>query len=181
MLLLLCSSWLASPASASSDTEYHLEGSAELLPANVALDARFRVEGKHDGYMLGAVRVDPTGAWIGRAGVGIDLLGGAEWLDVKVGLFLGGVGDVSTSQVSMIGRPAAGFEGQIGSRIGRVYGYYRHMDGFAGPLEDRLTEDELRVGFRITDDWRIHGQYVIMNPGTDTWNHASGLGVEHVF
>ena len=166
-------------ATAYAAPEYHAEASAQILPSEVAADLRARVDGEHDGYIGGAMRVSPGGAWLGHAGVGLDVLGGGDAVDLKLGLFLGGTGDVS--ELAMYGRPAAGFEGLFGLRIGRVYGSYRHLDGFAGPLEDRLTEDELRVGFALTDHLRLHGQYLLTNPGTHTYEGGAGIGVEAVW
>lgn len=159
--------------------EIHLEGSAQVLPTTAALDIRARADGERDAYVLGAVRVDPTGQWIGRAGVGIDVLGSGDGIDLKLGLFLGGTGDAG--ELTWNGRPAAGGEIQLGVSVGRVFGSYRHMDGFAGPLEDRLTEDELRLGFALTDRWRVHGQALEVNPGDGEWRPSFGLGVEAVF
>lgn len=171
-MLLLVSSAFAAP-------EFHVEASGQFLPQTVALDVRGRMDGEHDGYLLTAVRVEPTGAWLGRAGVGLDVFGGGDGLDLRLGLFLGGTGNLLVPSVTS--RPAAGFEGWIGAKIGRVYGSYRHLDGFAGPLEDRLTEDELRVGFRVSDHVGVHGQYIFTNPGDRTWTGGAGLGAEVIF
>lgn len=168
---------LAAPAFAAP--EYHVEASSQILPSTVAFDVRGRVDGEKDGYVGVVTRVDPTGAWIGRAGIGFDVFGGGETVDLKLGLFVGGTGNLADA--SLIGRPAAGAEIQFGLKFGRVYGYYRHVDGFAGPLEDRLTEDELRLGFRITDAVRVHGQYVIVNPGDEIARGGAGIGAEVVF
>lgn len=181
MILALAAVALANePAEpASRGLEWHLEGSSQLLPDTVALDLRARADGKHDGYILGAMRVDPTGQWIGRAGVGFDVFGGGTVVDLKLGVFLGGVGDLSNH--SMIGRPTAGGEVLFGLRFGRVYGFLRHMQGFAGPFEDLLTESELRVGFRFSDHISAHGQLLAINPGTDLWSGGAGLGMEYTF
>ena len=170
---------LALTAAASAAPEYHLEATSQIMPKTVALDLRARVDGEHDGYVTTVARIDPTGTWIGRAGIGLDVFGGKDGVDLKVGLFLGGTGDLTES--SMIGRPTAGAEVLFGLKIGRVYGWYRHTDGFAGPLEDRLTEDELRLGFRVTDTVRVHGQYLIYNPGDEVMRGGAGLGIEMVF
>ncbi len=170
---------LALTADAAATPEYHLEATSQIMPHTVALDLRGRVDGEHDGYVTTVARIDPTGMWIGRAGIGLDVFGGKDGVDLKVGLFLGGTGDLTES--SMIGRPTAGAEVLFGLKIGRVYGWYRHTDGFAGPLEDRLTEDELRLGFRVTDTVRVHGQYLIYNPGDEVMRGGAGLGIEMVF
>lgn len=159
--------------------EWHIEATSQLMPETVTLDLRAQAEGKHDGYVNAALRVDPRGRWLGHAGVGFDLFGGGKMVDLRLGLFLGGVGDVS--QDAMFGRPAVGGEVLFGLKFGRVYGHYRHLDGFAGPLEDRLTEDELRLGFCLTDHLRVHGQVIAVNPGDQLVEGGAGIGVEAVF
>jgi hypothetical protein len=161
------------------DVEFHVEATSQIMPETVALDLRGRVDGEKDAYISTIARIDPTGTWIGRAGIGVDLFGGKDGIDLKLGLFLGGTGDLTES--SMIGRPTAGAEILFGVGIGRVYGWFRHTDGFAGPLEDRLTEDELRLGFRIIDTVRVHGQYLIYNPGDQVLRGGAGIGVEVIF
>lgn len=172
MLFALASVALARP-------EFHLEASSQLLPETVALDVRGRMDGERDAYLLAAARIDPSGCWIGRTGIGFDVFGGAEGFDLKLGLFLGGVGNLSDP--SMYGRPAAGAEALIGFKIRRVYAYYRHIEGFAGPLEDRLTEGEARLGFVIDDHWRVHGQALFTEPGDNIMRAGAGVGTEVVF
>lgn len=159
--------------------EWHIEASSQLMPETVTLDLRARAEGKHDGYVDAALRVDPSGQWLGHAGVGLDVFGGGSVVDLRLGLFLGGVGDLSRE--AMFGRPAVGGEVLFGLKFGRVYGHYRHLDGFAGPLEDRLTEDELRLGFVLTEHLRVHGQVIAVNPGDHLLRGGAGIGVEAVF
>ena len=166
-------------AAAAAPPEHHVEASSQIMPSTVALDVRGRMDGAHDGYLGVVTRIDPTGTWIGRAGVGLDVFGGRDGVDLKLGLFLGGTGNLA--EPSMLGRPTAGAEVLFGLNIGRVYGHYRHTDGFAGPLEDRLTEDELRLGFRITDTVRVHGQYLVYNPGDQVPRGGAGIGAEVVF
>lgn len=166
-------------ALAHAEPEYHVEAGGQFTPYAVVFDTAARIDGEHDGYILAAARVDPYGTWLGRAGVGIDVFGGGEGVDLKLGLFLGATGNLQDR--SLWGRPAMGGEVQLGLKIGRVYGFYRHLDGFMGPLEDRLSEDEFRLGFRITDQVRAHGQYVIFNPGDAQYQGMPGIGVEVVF
>jgi hypothetical protein len=170
---------LLASAVAFAEPEYHVEATSQIMPDTVAADLRARMDGEHDGYVGVNLRVDPTGTWVGRAGIGVDLLGGGEGVDLKLGLFLGGTGDLADR--SMIGRPAAGAELLFGVKVGRVYGWYHHVDGFAGPLEDRLTEDELRLGFAVTEKVRVHGQYLIYNPGDEIVRGGAGIGAEVIF
>ncbi|MSQ04300.1 MAG: hypothetical protein EXR71_20870 [Myxococcales bacterium] len=159
--------------------EWHLEASSQLMPDTLTLDLRARADGKRDGYVLAAMRIDASGRWLGRAGVGFDLFGGGRTVDLKLGVFLGGVGDLDDR--SMVGRPTLGGEVLFGLRFGRVYGHIRHLDGFVGPLEARLTEDELRVGFQVAEHVGVHGQLVAVNPGTEIWTGGAGVGVEVAF
>lgn len=159
--------------------EFHVEVTSQIMPHTVAVDARGRMDGEKDAYVTTVSRIEPTGAWIGRVGIGLDVFGGREGVDLKVGLFLGGAGDLANAP--MYGRPTAGAELQFGRGIGRVYGWYRHADGSAGLIEDRLTEDELRLGFRITDAVRVHAQYLIYNPGDAILLGGAGVGGEVVF
>jgi hypothetical protein len=163
--------------------ESHLSAGVHAWPAVPALDLEARLEGDRDAYLLGAVRIEPGDAWLGRAGVGFDLLGGGT-ADVRLGLFLGGVGTFEAGAwgpEAHVARVAAGGEILLGLHLGRLHGSYRHLDGFAGPLEDRLTEDELRVGYRVVDPVEVYGRYIVWNPGERDPRGGFGLGVDVVF
>jgi hypothetical protein len=162
-----------------AEPEFHMEAGGQFTPYSLVFDTAARMDGEHDGYIMAAARVDPYGVWLGRAGVGIDVFGGAEGLDLKLGLFMGATGDLSDR--SLWGRPALGGELQLGVKIGRVYGFYRHLDGFAGPLEDRLSENEFRLGFEVHEHVRLHGQFVVFNPGDRQYQAMPGIGAEVVF
>lgn len=159
--------------------EFHVEAGGQWTPESLVLDLGARAEGKRDGYLLVAARVAPTGNWLGRAGIGVDLFGGRDGLDLKLGLFLGATGNAR--EPSIFGRPTAGAELQFGGQIGRVYGWFRHLNGFSGVLENHLTENELRIGFELTDHVRIHGQAVHFNPREKEHDLGFGAGAEFVF
>ena len=69
--------------------EFHIEATSQIMPETVALDLRGRMDGEKDGYVTTVARIDPTGTWIGRAGVGFDVFGGRDGLEQ-----IGGVGPV---------------------------------------------------------------------------------------
>lgn len=175
--------WFTLVSLAFATPEFHAEASSQLTPSAAVVDVRARVEGEKDAYLMGAMRVNPWGEWLGRAGIGVDVLGEGDGLDLKLGLFVGGVGELGDTDfgIGSASRPALGGEFQIGARAGRVYGYYRHMDGMAGFAEDHLSENEFRVGFVLTDSIRVHGQYVVFNPGATATYGGVGAGVEAVF
>lgn len=177
MFLLGC--WLAQ-----AGDEIHLDLGGQIAPdpgsgMSIALNTEARLEGDKDGYLLGAARVDPGGDWIGRLGVGFDVFGGGEELELRFGLFGGFTGNALDRTV--FARPTMGGELQFGGKVGRVYGFYRHLDGFSGMLEERLTENELRLGFALTEEVRVHGQYVTFNPGGDRLVQGFGLGAEMIW
>lgn len=179
MLLFLATTALAQTPAAFEDLDWHIEASSQLMPETVTLDVRGRADGPKDGYVLAAARIDPTGGWLGRAGVGFDVFGAGDGMDLKLGLFAGGVGDLTVP--SMMGRPTFGGEVLFGMRFGRLFWHIRHLQGFAGPFEDLLTEDELRVGFRFSEQLAAHFQLIATNPGTEIWSGGAGGGVEVSF
>ncbi|MEL6344038.1 MAG: hypothetical protein AAFV53_13040 [Myxococcota bacterium] len=119
------------------------------------------------------------GNWIGRATAGFDLFGDSDTIDLTLGLFLGTTGDWGAPSVQMAG--TAGFEVGVGANIGPLRARYRHADGFRGPLESRLTEDEFRVGYRIFGTVEPFGQYIRFNPGDEEVVSGYGAGVKIAF
>jgi len=119
------------------------------------------------------------GNWIGRATGGIDLFGGSDRLDLTLGVFLGTVGNWGDPSISMAG--TAGFAFGLGTNIGPLRARYRHADGFRGPLESRLTENEVRVGYRMFDTVEVFGQYIRFNPGEEVFVEGYGAGLKLAF
>lgn len=118
------------------------------------------------------------GNWIGRATAGLDLLG-SDRVDLTLGLFLGTVGNWGDPSIQMAG--TAGFEFGLGANVGPLHARYRHADGFRGPLESRLTENEVRLGYRMFDTVEVFGQYINFNPGDDVVIDGYGAGVKVAF
>lgn len=172
MLLLLTAFATAAP-------EVHTDLSAQWSPETLVLGVGGRLEGEDDGYLLLSGRIDPSGAYLGRAGFGFDLFGDGDTMDLRFGLFLGETGNLLDRTV--LRRPAAGVEVEFGMHLGSAYGSLRHLDGFSGPLEQRLTENEVRVGFEVDEHLLVHGQYGRFNPGELRPVGGFGAGVELVF
>ncbi len=120
-----------------------------------------------------------TSVWIGRVTGGLDLLGSSERFDLTAGLFLGTTGDLADPSISTAG--TAGFELGLGANFGALHVRYRHADGFRGPLESRLTEDEWRVGYRLLDTVELFGQHVRFNPDESSLAAGYGVGLKVVF
>jgi len=119
------------------------------------------------------------GTWTGRATAGLDVFGRSDRFDLTLGLFLGTNG--STAEPSIEAAGTAGFELGLGVHLGSLHGRYRHADGFRGPLESRLTEDEWRLGYRMFDTVEVFGQYIHYNPGEYWVVDGYGVGAKVVF
>ena len=176
--MMLVGGILALLATAQADeisAEMLLQGSPQeglLTGAGARLDG-----GKAFLSMEGRSAVE--GVWIGRATGGIDLFGGTDRLDMTLGLFLGTTGDWADPSMQLAG--TAGFELGLGGAVGPLHVRYRHADGFRGPLEERLTEDELRLGYRMLGTVELFGQYLRFNPGEQYVIDGYGAGVKVVF
>lgn len=169
-----------------------------LVSAPAAAEDRFTVEaygqqmvGDGAGVGLGA-RLQPGSAfiaaegrglvgghWIGRGTIGFDLFGGSETLDLTGGLFLGTTGGIAPVGFSAVD-PTAGVELGVGLNLGPVRGRYRHANGFRGPLEAHLTENEWRLGFEV-GRLQVFGQYLRFNPGEDQAMGGFGAGASMTF
>ena len=114
------------------------------------------------------------GNWMGRATVGVDLLGGSDQFDFTAGAFLGSVGDWVEPSVGA--ELTAGFELALGARVGPVQARLRRVDGFRGPLTERLTQNEARLGWVFSDRVEVFGQYVNYNPRQDEVMGGFGAG-----
>lgn len=125
-------------------------------------------------FLAGEGRGLGAGDWTGRATAGIDILGGSDRFDLTVGAFAGMTGGV----VPEFQDPAGtwGFEAGIGANLGRFNARYRRAMGMSGPLAGTLSEDELRVGWRLGEDQRINvfGQAVHFRAGDA--DGITGLG-----
>lgn len=119
------------------------------------------------------------GHWIGRGTIGLDLFGGSEVIDLTGGLFLGTTGSWAPVGLSTVD-PTAGLELGIGVNAGPVRARYRHANGFTGPLEEHLTENEWRLGFEL-GRLQFFGQYLRFNPGEEQAVGGFGAGASMTF
>lgn len=155
---------------------FRLQGSIlQAWDGSPWLAGQFRLVGRKDAYVGIEGRVSADESWTARVGLGFDLLGKSDW-DLKLGLFLGGVG------VGWVRDPAlvTGAEVAFAARIGRLYGQYRWLAGLGASDAYALelhTEHEFIVGFRIVGQLRVFGQAVYARPGSGEGATALGLGV----
>ena len=132
-----------------------------------------------DGGLFAAAEARGYGseAWLGRGTVGVDLLGG-ETLDLTLGLFAGFAGNTAGPWLrTSTTDPTWGFELGLGAHIGPARLRYRHLDGLRGPLEDRLSENEFRVGAGFIGGTELFGQLVNFNPGEEVHVYGAGVAV----
>ena len=151
----------------------------QFLPELPGQQLGVRLIGEHDAYLGAEMRYTPASdfAGVGRLGAGIDVLGGGSW-DLTLGLFLGTAGEWERTDVDavLVATPIAGTEIGFGIDAGRVFGRYRWLAGIGGgPVDELLTENELTLGFEVTRQLHVYGQYVILSPGE--LDNQSGLGV----
>lgn len=139
------------------------------------LAGQFRVVGRKDAYVGVEGRVGSDASWTARVGLGFDLLGKSDW-DLKLGLFLGGLGDGWVRDPALV----TGTEIGVGARIGRLYGQYRWLFGLGSRHPEAVslhTEQELIVGFRLVKELRVFGQAVFTGASDRPGATALGLGV----
>lgn len=166
-----------------------LQGEALVLamPQGPATGIGIVAEGPLATFASGEMRGTWGGEWTGRATGGFDLLGSGENLDLTLGLFLGGHGNLMALQ----GLPAAGFELGLGVGIGPLKLRYRHIHGGAETEGDcawteRLTsfaENELRLSYDLGRRWVVFGEVVDLTPSLDEpeRQNAYGMGARLVF
>ena len=136
----------AAPAHADG-LELQFQGGPMVLEQNTAIAAAARAVGERDAYLSAEGRFDSDGRWMGRAGVGFDVLG-RSCMDFKLGLFAGGVG--GWEDRTMYRDVVAGTEITLGATGNRLFGQYRWLGGLGdGAVSDLHTENELTVGFRV--------------------------------
>ncbi len=93
MLMLLAALLAVPDAEANEEPEAHIQLQAGSFFAadSPEFAVSLRAIGKKDAYIGVEGRFDGTGDWTGRVGAGIDVLGKSNF-DLKVGLFMGGIG-----------------------------------------------------------------------------------------
>ena len=144
-----------------------------------------RHTGDRDAYLHGELRYLPGSdlLWTGRAGAGLDLLGGGSW-DLTLGVFVGSTGSWDRSEDTRLlyASPMGGGELGFGIEDKRLIAKYRLLAGWgSGPLDDVLTENELTIGYKLTPSLHVLGQWTRLNPGAAEAQGGIGLGVQAMF
>ena len=93
---------------------------------SVAPSFKGTVRSKRDAYVYLDTNVGTAGAWQGRLGAGIDMLGKMP-VDLTIGGFVGVNGSLSEDTYGVL--PDGGAEVALGSEIGRLRGMYRWRIG----------------------------------------------------
>lgn len=154
----------------------------QFLPDAPAHHVRARHVAASDAYLQGEVRYLPASdlLWTGRASAGLDVLGGGNW-DLTLGLFLGSAGtwDRDRDAAILYAMPIGGTEIGVGIQGQRLSFRYRWLAGFGvGPLDDLLTENELTLGYQVTDSLQVYGQYLNLDPGEAQRSSGVGIGLQ---
>ncbi|NOY24827.1 MAG: hypothetical protein GXP62_03050 [Oligoflexia bacterium] len=174
------SALLLSGPAARADTDVILEAYGQQLTGDgLGLGLGGRVQATRAAFLSVEGRGTVGGTWLGRGTVGLDLFGGSETIDLTLGLFLGTTGSWDPLLANPVD-PTAGFELGLGLNLGPVRGRYRHADGFRGPLEYRLTQNDWRLGYELGRT-QFFGQYVRFNPGETRVVGGFGLGMSMTF
>jgi hypothetical protein len=156
-----------------------------FLPEAPAHYIGLRHTGEKDAYLNAELRYLPASdlLWTGRAGAGVDVLGGGNW-DLTLGLFIGSNGEWERSDEARIlyAAPMGGTEIGFGIEGERLFAKYRWLAGLgSGPLDEALTENELTLGYKVTDSLHVFGQWIRVNPGEAEKHGGIGLGAQAVF
>lgn len=165
---------------AHADT-FSAEAMVQATPAGrIAPGIGARLEGGGM-FLAGEARGYDATHWLGRATAGVDLFG-SDRFDLTLGGFAGTAATfyeagLATAELD----PTWGFELGLGTRVGPVHARYRRLDGFRGPLQAHLSENELRLGCTVLDSVEVFGQYVTFNPGEADRVRGMGLGASVTF
>lgn len=156
-----------------------LDYGMQFTPEAPAHHLSGKITGPRDAYLHAELRYLPLSdvLWTGRAGAGIDVLGGGNW-DVTLGLWLGTAGewDRGADRAILYAAPMAGTEVSVAVDFKRLFASYRWLAGIgAGPIDDLLTEQELTVGYKLTRRVHAYGQWFALSPGE--LDNRSGIGL----
>ncbi len=156
-----------------------------FLPDAPAHHLSARTMGPKDAYIGGELRYLPAAdvLWSGRVGAGVDVFGKSNW-DLTLGLFLGtaGIWDREIDRAVLYATPIGGTEIGLGVEGDRLFGRYRWLMGWgAGEVSEVLTENELTVGYKVTNALHLYGQWLRLNPGESEKESGVGLGARLAF
>lgn len=158
-----------------------LQYGLQFLPDRPGHQLSARLIGDRDAWIGGELRYTPGSdlAGTGRLSAGLDVLGRSSW-DLDVGLFLGAAGewDRDRERAVLYAAPIAGTEIAFGIHGERLFAKYRWLGGWGGgPIDELLTENELTVGFAVTRELELFGQYLVLSPGELDNQAGVGLGL----
>jgi len=145
-----------------------------------------RYYGAKDSYIGGEIRYLPGNdsiLWAGRAGAGIDLLGGGPF-DLQLGLFVGSAGEwfVLDGGDALYHSPILGSEVRFAFEGHRLFTSYRLIGGLGvGPLDRFLSEREFILGYKVTQTVQLFGESVRIDPRSGDQQWSLGLGGRLVF
>jgi hypothetical protein len=148
------------------------------MPMDATMGGGMRIEGERPGFLAVDVRVMGSGDVTMRATTGIDAFGWWEGFDMTFGVALVGVADWK-DQATYPGLGAA-LDFGMALHIGRVDWTYRLTRGINDTVVGRnLSEHETRVGFEVTDQIRVFGNLLLLNPDLHESRQqiAYGLGL----
>lgn len=136
---------------------------------------------KNDAYFGAELRYLPGNdaiLWSGRAGAGIDVLGGGRF-DLQLGLFVGSAGEwfYRAERPLIYHSPIFGTEVRFAYDGRYVFTSYRWLGGIGtGPLQRFLSEREFILGYKVTPRLQVFGQSVRIDPRSGESQWSLGLG-----
>ena len=146
---------------------------------NIAPSIKTTVRTKRDAYVYLDARLGTAGAYNGRLGAGIDMLGKMP-VDLTVGGFVGAAGDIDDESLGVL--PEGGAEVMLGGELGRLRGAYRWRIGATrSPISVFLMENEADVGVRLISTLRLEARYIHTYASESQDGHSLGMGVSYTF
>ena len=146
---------------------------------NIAPSLKATLRSKRDAYVYLDSQIGTAGAWNGRIGAGVDMLGKMP-VDLTLGGFVGAAGAIGDPSLGVL--PEGGAEVSVGGEVGRIRGAYRWRIGATrSPFTVFLMENEADVGVRLVSTLRLEARYIHSLATETTDGHSLGLGVSYTF
>ena len=146
---------------------------------NIAPSLKTTVRTKRDAYVYLDTRMGTAGAWNGRIGAGMDMLGKMP-VDLTLGGFVGAAGDIEDQSLGVL--PEGGAEVSVGGEVGRFRAAYRWRIGATrSPFTVFMMENEADAGVRLVSTLRLEARYIHTYATETTDGHSLGLGVSYTF
>jgi hypothetical protein len=162
---------LAAPAQADDDRlDIELHAGVLARPELGYAAGNARLLGRRDAFLEVDGRLGPDGGWLGRAGIGVDVLGGGRW-HLQPGVYLGGAGRGAFLSPAIFAGPQLGW-GFDNTRV------YARASGFLAPTPQGLYgERSFTLGFRVVDEWRVYGRLSTLGTYRGERESYAGFGV----